>query len=480
MPWVDIPMATGIGEDSSAVSYGSDTLIKNLEVLRSAPGSRSPFYLRSVPALSAIADQPGGAGAIFGFAHCPNVFSGGLAGLAIRGTTIYHKTGLMQVGAWSSIGTIPSATYCRILDVGTHAVISGDGFTRLVDPALTVTTPSKSDFVDAAYQDGFTLYAEDGSDELYASNSDDPSTIDLLKFTTVDSQPGENIGLIMDHREIFAFKGRSIEHYYNDGSGGFPFARSSPGMIERGIHPLGRLTIDKFDNAIYWLGDDLRVYRMRGLQPERISSPWVEKRLVSRAAVAPGIIPRGFVFRHAGQSYYLVDISNSTGEVLVYNIDLGTWHLRVSGVASLTPSFVAHTPATSIASVGTYFSASDYSASSTGSIYQLASTITTDSGAASPSSMVLDLPMFAPGGGRRITMHELYVDMNRPTGTATLTWSDDAGATYTGSLAADTSQPGVRFQRLGSFRQRLLRLTLACTTPAEIVGVRARIEECAT
>jgi hypothetical protein len=468
-PWVDIPLATQLGEDKVAgASYGTDAYIKNLEIRRTPPGSRSPFYVTSVPAIEAIADQPSGSGPILGFAMVQQALSGGA--LAIRDTTIFHTTNLGAVGAWSNIGSIPSATYCRIIDAGTHAVIVGDGFARTVTPALSVGTPSKSDFVDAAYQDGFTLFAEDGSDRLCSSESDDPTTVDVLKSTTVDALPGPLLALMEDHREIYAFKEKSTQHYYNAGAAGFPFARSNPGLIERGVHELGRLTIDKTDHGVYWLGDDMRVYRMRGLQPERISTPWVEKRLQSTNWTAPTIIPTGVITRFNGQTYYMV--GSRTGEMYVYCVESGTWHARESGTSGARVIFAAaHMPSDE----AVYVAANNYG-STTGSIYALNASVTTDTGAASPSSMQLHLPMFAPGQGRRCIMHELYVDMNRPTGTASLRWSDNAGSSYTTPVTADTSLPQVRFQRLGSFRQRLFQLTLSCSAAVEIVGVRARVE----
>jgi hypothetical protein len=75
-------------------------------------------------------------------------------------------------------------------------------------------------------------------------------------------------------------------------------------------------------------------------------------------------------------------------------------------------------------------------------------------------------------------MYELDVDMQKATasGTTTLTWSDDGGANYSSGITGTATNPRLRFQRLGSFSKRILRLTFSIASKLAITGIRARLE----
>ena len=75
-------------------------------------------------------------------------------------------------------------------------------------------------------------------------------------------------------------------------------------------------------------------------------------------------------------------------------------------------------------------------------------------------------------------MPELCLDMQKPStaGTITLQWSDDGGLSYTTGVTNTGANQRTRFQRLGSFYQRIIRLTFLIASRIAIMGVRARIE----
>ncbi len=483
--WVDIPLATqqakeAAGISSTSTSYVSEAELVNLRFARNPPGTRTAFYVRNTDGLGA--DTGPGSGIVRGLCRS----SDGKI-WAIRGTTAYYSSDGGQ--NWSAPGVTSvgaSGTFYRMIDAGTH-VAAVNGVEAYAIDTSGATAASRGNFIDATYQDGRTVYAETSSDSIYSSDADTPGTIDALNFTTADAQPGNVLAVISDHREIFAFKDGSIEHYYNAGASGFPFVRSAPGLVEVGLYgDTGGAfhTAAKYDNSLFWLSRDMRAYTMRGLQPTPISTPWVERYMFANTP-APSAVGGATLFGAAyvlsGTLYYMVSgfREPSTGQrtALVYNATDGVWHRQFSPLG--TTYLITHAvdvPAGNFTSdrvlVAVYNTASQ-----TSTLRYMTDGSTGDSGASGETTRTMTLPQFAPGGGRRVFMHELELDMQKPstTGTITLSWSDDGGSTYSSGVTATGGDAVTRFQRLGSFRQRILRLTFSIASRIAIMGVRARI-----
>jgi hypothetical protein len=490
--WVDIPLATQMGEDAAS-PFASDMELTNLHLKENPPGSRTPFHIAGVPALTAtgsngVALAAPATGNWRGFLIAEAGFT--RRAWAIIGTTVYYSGNLTS---WTAVpvGTMPGSALCNMVAAGDYVVAVDGTNARAITTAESFAV-SRGDFIDVAYQDGYTIFAEEGSQSIYVSSIDDPTTVGALDFTTVDAADGKIQAIIVDHRELFVFKEYAIEHYYNAGGTGFPFVRASPGLIELGVAAAVtiRHSVRKYGNAIYWVGADRRVYRMRGYAPEPISTPWVEN--IMRARLTGTQAFYASVYTYGGVPYYQIhQVLNAGGTEsydLVYDIKNGLWHKRFSPL-----TYSGGTGAFNFAVFDTdQFAAAVASGrpvvvgrnnGNTASALYLLDTPTdsgvyNDAGASSQTSRIMTLPQIAPGEGRRAFMPELYLDMEKSseTSTVSLTWSDDGGATYTSAKTANPSTARVRWQRLGAFFQRILRFTLQVNDRIAITGVRARIE----
>ena len=486
--WVDIPLATQLAEENAgSSSYVSDAELVNLQLKENPPGSRAPFHIASVPTLSTtgVGALPG-SGRIRGICvQRADAITGEPLVWLIRGTGAYYTSDL---STWSaSVGTVPNANaYCRIIDAGNYVVSVDSINTRAISTAGSFAA-SIEGMVDVAYQDGYTIYADAGSDSVYVSSLDDPTTVGALDFTTVDALPGNIVGIVSDHRELYVLKSGSIEHYFNGGGAGFPFVRGSPGLIEKGCwnsgSPLyGVQTIAKLENSVFWVGDDMRVYMMRGYDPVPISNPWVEKYIIAYTPDSAGPRLLGNAFVLGGVPYYMISgfSDGGTETALVCDIKNRLWHKRNSPIATdLRLMFTCAFPNAAYFNTDRVVVTAEDVSSGASTLYWLDPAGTNDSGAASQTNRVMTLPQFSPGGGaRRVFMPELYIDMQKAgaAGTLTLSWSDDGGANYTGGVSGTATNPRARFQRLGAFFQRILRFTFAINSRLEITGVRARIE----
>jgi hypothetical protein len=475
--WVDIPLALQSSEieandsnDFAAFRYASDANLINFRAEENPPGHRSPFRIASTPGWVAMSDQPAGSGRFRGFC----VRDDGTM-FIVRGTTIYYSTG----GAWTAVpvGTMPGTAPCRMVDSDTHVVCVDGTNARAITTAESFAC-SRGNFSDVTYQDGYTIFTETGSNSLYVSAIDDPTTINALDFTTADALAGDCVGVMSDHREVFVFKSHSIEHYYNAGGSGFPFQRSSPGLIERGC--ASNKTIAKYDNSIFWVGDDRRVYMMRGYQPTQISTPWVDGVLADQGSF---LTVNGSAFSWRGRPFYVlsgVSVTNSpiSTSSFVYDVKTGLWHRLDSEADSDTwhsSIFIENNSSSGTRSVFVFGNGN-----STGNVYFLSETTVTENGVRPTRTITLPQISF---GGQRVVMHELYIDVARITqesghGSVTLKWDDGiAGSTYTTGTAATTYYARrIRWHRLGAFFQRTIRIVFAdLNEPIAIIAARARV-----
>lgn len=485
--WVDIPMAVAHGDSGPlALSHSSDTELINLMLRESPPGSRSPYFVTTTPALKGGTGNAPTTGTIYGLGYQSD--DGVL--FAVQGRSVYYSTDFG--GSWSLLAnnTMTVSKFCRLVDAGNPAgdglMVAVNGTDARVLSTSACTAASIEGFLDAVHQDGITLYAKTDTNSLYAGDVDDPATIGALNFTTVDADSGVILGLAKARREVYAIKATSTEHYFNAGGSGFPFQRGSPGFIHKGawrglVSSDYSRTIVSRDDAIFWIGEDRRAYMMQGYQPRVISTLWVEEHI---RLYGEGALLFGNVYMANGSVCYVVSglVENSLKTALVYDSKTGFWHKRyspldvkithivgISNEASGFNSFFPESPQTYVVAVGD---------SGNSGIYWLSVEDTNDQGTSTPTTRVMTLPQFVPAAGRRVEMYELELEMNKvtATGTVTLTWSDDNGATWTSGVTNDMTGDRVRFHRLGSFYRRIFRLTFAIDSALEITGVRGRID----
>jgi hypothetical protein len=471
--WVDIPLAVTMGEGES--TYASDVDLLNLMLVPNPPGSRKPYHIASTPTL-----DTSNVGTIAGNALIRGMQKRLATGdiFIVKGTTLYSGTG----SSWTSQGTVPGTAPCRMVDTETHMVIVDGTNARAYNYTTdTVQTPSIEGFIDVVYQDGYTIYADAESNKIYVSSLDDPTTIGALDFTTADSKGGTIKGLAVIGRELFAIKEWSIEYYFNGGGAGFPFVRGTPGLIDttcvtrQGDPYIGTHAVQVLDGVLYWIGDDMRVYAMQGHQVTAVSTPWVDRWLRENLRAAQSYV-WGSTYSMDGSSFYMLggleSVITPTTMVLVYDATNRLWHRRTSAISAQHQ--ITHAVVSDGTTVYVVAMAAD---TGYGTIYKLDPGGTKDTGASSPNSRTMTLPQ-VDYGATRAFMPELLLDMEKPatTGTITLSWSDDGGSTYTSGVTNTGANPRTRWQRLGSFYQRILRLTFAIDSKLAIMGVRARIE----
>jgi hypothetical protein len=406
------------------------------------------------------------------------VGSGPIRGMLLAGTTLFVVSGVelysvSSAGVATMRGSVYGSGRVSMIKNATQigiATNAGFYYATIAAPSLPVLVDSEH-YTSAAYQDGLGILALANSEQFWLTGLDDFSTIGGLDFSSADAFADNLVGLISDHRELLLLGEETIEAWYNSGDAAFPFARTPGGFAEVGCKAAG--SIAKRSNRVFWLGSDGAVWSMSGYQPQRISTPGIERAI---KALEYHDRARSFTYAVQGHEHYVLNFPDAS---FGYDMTTGLWRERESyGKPRWRAECLEH--AFDLDLVGDY---------ETGAIYSLDLDTHTDAG-----GIMRRLMQSAPlhGGGKRVLMSELYIDCSMGDSTdpaadpmAMLQWSDDGGRTWSNEMTASVGKIGeythrLRFNRLGSFYQRTVRLSVSDAVPLTVIGAYASLEQIAS
>lgn len=197
---------------------------------------------------------------------------------------------------------------------------SSDAFVEVTDPDL----PSSVGMV--MYLDGYFIVVENNSGRFYLSAIGDGTDWDALDFATAESSPDQLKAVVNGNGQLWLFGDKTTEIWTNTGESTFPFRRISGGKLEVGA--LSAFAQVEIDNSIFWIGNDEFgkgvVYRTSGFQPQRISTPAIE-RAIQSASTTDGI--RAFAYEQDGHFFYFIT-GGGLETSLVYDLTTQQWHER--------------------------------------------------------------------------------------------------------------------------------------------------------
>jgi hypothetical protein len=298
----------------------------------------------------------------------------------------------------------------------------------------------------------FTGYEDDT--RWFISYLLDPTKYDALDFAYSDGVPNVIRRVIAHRGEFWLIGERAFEVWYDAGSSGletapgtsfFPFRRRAGGVFAPGIFTARSVAV--LDGSVWWVGTDSIVYRSVGYRPQRVSTHAIEQ-IIEETDYA-------YAFVYNGHSLYCITQDTRT---LVYDVATSLWHER----SSSADGSAAWRPRTA-ASFGSSYLLGD---ATTGALFLPNLGSASDGGVPLIRQATLP-PLWATT--RRAFCARLEVEMGQGSATSvapmTLEWSDDGGINWNASRSLPTAPAGqTRFRtattRLGSFRQRVFRLTM--------------------
>lgn len=176
----------------------------------------------------------------------------------------------------SALGTVPGTDAVAMAATFEQIALVGNGIPYSWNGAVfaTVAMPDARTVIDTETINGYVIYAcPDGRFYWVVPGETDP---DPLNFATAESSPDGLVGVCRLGDELWFFGTASIEVWQTTGSADAPFQRAPGRQYDRGC--LSRDTILRFDNTLFWVGEDRVVYRA-GNVPQRVSEFGVEERI---------------------------------------------------------------------------------------------------------------------------------------------------------------------------------------------------------
>lgn len=195
-------------------------------------------------------------------------------------------------------------------DKGWTYTISGATFAEVTD-ANFPTSPRS-----VTYADGYFLVNDSGTQRVHYSTTG--TSWGASDFFSAEQDPDDLNGLITDHNEVILLGTNSSEVWRLTANG---WTIIDGAFIEYGC--IARGTPAKIDNSVFWLGNDLKVYRLDGYTPKRISNHEVEYVIAQNVNSVANA--RAFSYTQEGHSFYQLTINDTT---MVYDAATGMWHER--------------------------------------------------------------------------------------------------------------------------------------------------------
>lgn len=242
---------------------------------------------------------------------------------AVFGTTLYS---ISSAGTATSLGTISGSNRVSMATDQTNIVIvTGHGNPGYVWDGSTLSTITDADFPGADVvnhvSDYFSFSYPGG---WFLSELGSATSYSALDFVGLSGET-DIITQVVDHGEVINFHADRIKVWINTGNSDFPFELNGAAIIERGIGAAASVAVD--DNTVFFLGDDLIVYRMQGYTPQRVSDEGLEFALMKYINQGYGSnisAAWAFTFTDHGHKFYVLTIPGIATHVI--NIATGLQH----------------------------------------------------------------------------------------------------------------------------------------------------------
>ena len=374
-------------------------------------------------------------------------------------------------GTGTLIGTVGSGTEYQIAGnlASPQQLFIRSNTEGFIYDGTTLAQITDPDFPGAEwvlYLDGYFIYGDASTKGRFGiSKLLDGTSYDALDFASAEANDDALVVGLADHLELWLFGENTIEVWFNSGNVDFPFERSIQTFVERGC--LAKNSAVKDDNTVFWLGDDMVIYRAVQYTPQRISTHAIEYKIRKYSAPRDA---RAYTYTQSGHKFYAISFAEATW---VFDISTEMWHERAStGFPRWRVDNVAVDYDKNIA--GDFLS---------GKLYDIDPDVYDEDGVAIERLAIF--PTFHADSDR-VTISRLWLDFETGVGLATgqgsdpqimLQWSDDGGKKYSNEHwktlgATGAAKTRVHWRRLGQMKDkgRIFKLTKSDPTKFALVG----------
>jgi hypothetical protein len=409
--------------------------------------TKSGFVLHSFPGLKSF-----------------SVGNGGCRGATVT-DKIYQVSGsglysINSAGDRTYLGTIPGSGRVIFSGIGSNIVIVSSGIVSYWNGTIlsTVTDIDLETPNSATHLNNQVIYDGDGG-RWASSDVGDATSINGLNYATAESDQDNLLRGFAYDQLFYAFGTKTIEPWWNSGTGKPPFDRLQT-IMQIGLGALHSLAAN--DTGMYFLGDDKNIYFLKGTSYRRVSTIAIANEIEGFGNVEDA---EGSTFTYQGQNFYLITFP-SVNRTLVLNESLGE-----NGWFELSSAEDLGTPIRYLASSFVFFNGKNYVTDVVnGNIYELSTDVFSDAG--QDVLRIRDTGTFHGGlikaPGKRISMSRFELIMETGVGTTedpsiVLQISDDGGRTFSNEYWGTVGRSGefiwkVQWHNLGSFFNRIIRI----------------------
>jgi hypothetical protein len=371
----------------------------------------------------------------------------------------------------SSTSSVGFSTF--LYDTEVVVLIATDG-TKLVkiDTAGAVTACADANLPvphlpKPIFIDGYLVLVKSLTATIYNSDLNDPMswTVDNLIDAEMEGDLIFDIEKLNNYLVVFGSS--TIEYFWDaGGAGGSPFKRNDTPVKINGY--IGGLA--KAGNAIYYVGYNVNnavdVFKLQDFTIEEIGSDTVRRYTASLTTSDYPIT--GYVVVNLGHTFYQLVGGPRT---FVYDVNEKFWS---KWAYQATSSFPISTATTIISTTGNI---TVFSIHGTNILHKFENSLYRDNGVDFTVTIMSEASDF--GTMNRKTMSRLSVVGDRPSAdsSVTISISDDDFQTFYGNYLVNMNQDLPSYWRLGSFRQRIIKLTYTDNYPMRIQKFQATINK---
>ena len=350
-------------------------------------------------------------------------------------------------------------------------LITGGVLSAITDTDFPVATT-------VTYQDGYFIVT--ANDLIYISGLYDGTSWNALDFASAEANPDSATRVISNSKDLWIFGTSSVEIFYNSGAADFPFVRIPGAVIELGLDALASAV--KINGIIYWLSAERKIVRGQGYQYAIVSTPQIDYQISTYSKTDDAI---GFTYQLLGHIFYVITFPTAD-KTWVYDVTTSFWHEWSSFItAGDSFNLRGRHRANCIEKFGDKYIVGDYK---NGKLYQLdMDTYTDDSNEIirTRATRVINKERL------NVTWSRLEVEFESGVGLVTgqgsdpqaiLAWSDDGGHTWSNNHAVSIGAIGkykkrAVWRRLGSSRNRILRVSISDPVKVVMLGAHADVME---
>ena len=325
---------------SRSVAVNNQATVNFMQAIK-GKGAKAPIVLESAPGL---VDRVGtiGDGAIRTSQMPQSKIRVGATGMdlyGVYGTKLSAETidvGTLEIGTLNAnSGRVPIArgrNFIAMVDGTDGYTYDGTTFAQILDADFPGQTGAGAP-THMVYIDGFFVVNDALTDNFFISALEDPTSWNALDFEAASVAPDNALAIAATESLLWIIGDETAQAYYNSGNPDFPYTIVLSATQEVGI--LAPDSLAESDAGIFYLATTPEggrfVYRIQGQGGQTISGDEQEDFL---ATVTDPSDAFGFIYKQAGKSFYVLQLSATTGDdprsssTLIYNIKANAWETR--------------------------------------------------------------------------------------------------------------------------------------------------------